>query len=104
VNAILLRQGVSFNFPVAGERYRKIGEAMGLNLAGKGSREVESALIGELDRLQEAMGFTKRLSDVGVSPDDIPKLARMTMDDPNMATNPREPSLQDVEEIYARAL
>lgn len=103
-NAILLRYGISYNFPVAGERYRNIGKAMGLDLDGKGLREVEPVLITELERLQESLGVTGHLADEGIDTVDIETLARKAMDDPDMATTPRIPSLQDIEEIYERAL
>ncbi len=103
-NSILLRHSIPFNFPLAGERYRQIGEAMGLDLADKDLDEVESVLVTELKRLDESVGITGGLADEGICLDDIPNLAGKAMDDPDIATNPREPGLRDIEEIYERAL
>lgn len=103
-NAILLPYVVSFNFSVAADRYRTLGEAMGLDMAGKTSAEVEVAVVDALTGLQESLGIPRTMSGLGVKGSDIGPLAMKAMNDPVVATNPREPSVSDIEEIYGRAL
>jgi alcohol dehydrogenase class IV len=103
-NAILLSHVVPFNFLVAGERYRHLGLAMGLDVADKPLSQVETILVSEISRLAESLGIAPTLSGKGVQPSDIPELALRAIDDPDIATNPREPDLNEIEEIYERAL
>lgn len=103
-NALLLQHVISFNFSAASNRYRKISEAIGLNVTNMSDQEVKLALLAEIERFLRQFGPIDSLSKAGISAKDIPDLARNAINDPNVATNPREPSLSDIEEIYERAL
>jgi alcohol dehydrogenase len=97
-NAILLPYVIEYNFTVAAERYQRIGEAMGL--AGRKNSDVVAAFV----HLQQEAGVYKRLGAVGLQKDHIPQLARTAMNDACMVTNPRRPTVQDIEHIYEKAL
>lgn len=103
-NAILLKHVVSYNFPVAGERYRTLGKAMGLDLDGLSLSQVEKVITDELTSMQLSLGIYTKLSEIGVKRSDISELAGRALDDPDVATNPKEPTLKDIEDIYAAAL
>lgn len=103
VNSALLRHVIPFNFPVAAERYRDLGEAMGLDLSGKSSDAVLSGLLDRLTQFQHEIGLLPTLPEIGVTRDLIPELAKKAMGDPDIVTNPREPTERDIEEIYERA-
>lgn len=103
-NALLLPAVIDFNFPAVPDRYRQIGEALGLATAGMAPDEVRTAIHYRLACLREAAGITRTLTDMGVSPDDIPELAAKALEDPCIFTNPRQPSLKEIEEIYEKAL
>ncbi|MEN6357444.1 MAG: alcohol dehydrogenase-like regulatory protein ErcA [Armatimonadota bacterium] len=102
-NAILLRHVVEFNFPSAADRYRAIGQAMGLRLSGKGDEEACTDIINELTRFQESVGITGTLGKYGLDRTMIRELAGKAMADPDIATAVRQPSQQDIEDIYERA-
>jgi alcohol dehydrogenase class IV len=97
-NAFLLRNVIEFNFDTAPDRYLCIGKAMGLRDGEK------SAILAEIARLQKAIGLDRRLGELGLRQSDIPELARKSMHDPCMVTNPRKPTQQDIETIYEKAL
>jgi alcohol dehydrogenase class IV len=97
-NAFLLRNVIEFNFDTAPDRYLCIGKAMGLRDGEK------SAILAEIARLQKAIGLDRRLGELGLRKSDIPGLARKSMHDPCMVTNPRKPTQQDIETIYEKAL
>lgn len=96
-NAILLSHVIDYNFDSAPERYRLIGQAMGV---ADGSRQ---SVAGAAARLKAAVGITASLSEKGLSRGDIPKLAQNALRDACMATNPRRLTQREIEEIYERA-
>ena len=103
-NALLLDHVVNYNYPMAVERYAKIGEAMALDLRGKQPVAIKHAVLGEIDRLRKQVGIHKTLGQRGATLSDIPLLARKALKDPCMVTNPRVPNQRDIEAIYEEAL
>ena len=103
-NAILLHHVVNFNYTGSISRYRKIAEAMGLNQAGMNDSEAQDSLLKHLLRFQAKVGVDTNLSSLGLAREMIPEISKKAMEDPDIATNPRMPTLRDVEDIYARAL
>ncbi|HBN07213.1 MAG TPA: alcohol dehydrogenase [Cyanobacteria bacterium UBA8530] len=99
-HAILLEPVIAYNYEAAPRQYELIGEAMGLAL-GENPKETLLSFIGEL---KQRMGLKKRLSDLGIIRSDIPRLALGALMDPCLVTNPRQPTLLDVESLYERAL
>jgi alcohol dehydrogenase class IV len=102
-NAILLPHVVAFNFESAPERYVEIGRAMGLETGGVAPEKALAALRAELARLTKAAGINYTLGTLGVSRDDIPRLAAGALSDPCIFTNPRQPSQKELEAIYEQA-
>ena len=103
-NSILLSTVVEFNFDAATQRYVSIAEAMGLNLAGMNDSVKKEALVGEIERLRKSLGFDQTLAQLGVRKSDIPALAEKALNDPCLATNPLQPTRQDLERLYELAL
>ncbi len=103
-NAILLEHVIAYNFREAPERYTRIGEALGLDLHGLRSQDIQEAVIAEIRRLKRSVGIQKTLGERGTKRSDIPALARKALRDPCMVTNPRLPSLRDIEVIYEEAI
>jgi alcohol dehydrogenase len=103
-NAILLEPVIAYNFQEAANRYKKIGEALGLELNRRTPREVQAAILKHIRCLREKIGIHSTLAARGVTTSDITELARNALQDPCMVTNPRMPNLHDIEEIYEKAL
>lgn len=103
-NAILLPYVSEFNFDAVPERYREIGNALGLELSGMAAAEVKSALVAALFRLAEAVGVTYTLGSLGVKKSDLRELAEKAINDTCIFTNPRQMTRQDIEAIYEKAL
>jgi alcohol dehydrogenase len=103
-NAILLEQVVDFNFDAAHEKYLIIGETMGISHNGLKPKEKKNVLINKLAEFREKAGIIKTLGQLGVTPRDIPLLSKNAIKDPCVATNPIEPTVEDIEDIYERAL
>jgi alcohol dehydrogenase len=94
---------VAFNFDAAPERYRLIGNAVGLELSADDPGRTMSAILEELNRLRRASGIDRTLRQIGVHESCIPELARKAMKDPCIVTNPRRPCQKDIEAIYEEA-
>lgn len=102
-NAILLDHVLDFNFEAEPEKYAKIAKSMGLNVEGLDVNEIKHDLITKIRDLKSQAGINHSLKSVGVTLDDIPELAGKAMNDVCIITNPRRPSLNDVEEIFKNA-
>ncbi len=103
-NSLLLSTVVDFNYSMAEDRYNILGTAMGLHLDGLDRSEKRKRIVERIDALKEAVGIRGGLAQRGVTRNDIPELARKAIQDPCMATNPRIPSVRDIEVIYESSL
>nr|WP_319538296.1 alcohol dehydrogenase-like regulatory protein ErcA [uncultured Methanospirillum sp.] len=103
-NALLLESAIEFNFQACPDRYLDIGRALGIEYRSSDHEQCRIELIQTLKRLRESAGIVERFSQIGISSESIPRLAIHAIHDPCMATNPREPDIRDIEQIYARAL
>jgi alcohol dehydrogenase class IV len=101
-NAILLDHVMAYNFKAAAERYRRVGEALGLEL--ESATDCQTAVLEEIRRIKTAVGVTRRLNELGVKTGDLGMLAEKAMHDICIVTNPRKPTRGDLEAIYAEAL
>lgn len=103
-NSILLGPVIDFNFGACPDRYEAIGQRLNVALAGLTPDQKKRKILSAVSALRESLGDTKTLSDMGVSKKDIPELARKAKRDPCLATNPRMPTIEDIERIYEHAL
>ena len=103
-NALLLPPVMDYNYPVAPERFRRVGEALGGDFRGLGERESRTKLLRMVLDLREACGIRGGLGERGVRSDDVPRLAAKAIEDPCNATNPRSPTLEDLKAVYSEAL
>jgi alcohol dehydrogenase len=103
-NALLLEHVIAYNFPACPDRYETIGKAMGVEFAGTDADEKKKRILMAISSLRERLGVMETLGDLGVTEKEIPELAKNAMHDPCMATNPRAPTLIDIERIYTDAL
>lgn len=97
-NAMLLGPVIEYNFDAEPERYSRIGGALGVPGCGRAD------LIAAIARITRDVGITWSLRDVGVERAQIPALASNAMHDVCMVTNPRRPTQDEIEGLYARAL
>lgn len=103
-NALLLEPVIAYNFTEAPERYRTVGEAMGIGFQGMGRGEWLEAIRDFVRSLRQDVGIGATLGARRVRPEMIPDLAAHAMSDACMVTNPRRPRVDEIERIYAEAL
>jgi alcohol dehydrogenase class IV len=103
-NAMLVDHVIAFNFPEAGERYRSVGEALGVNLSRATNQEARNTVLSRVRDLRKNAGILQTLSGRGVHRTEVKDLADGAMRDPCMLTNPRRPKQRDIEVIYEESL
>ena len=100
-NAIILPTVMEYNAEATGEKYRDIAKAMGVpGTENMTQEEYRKAAIDAVKKLSEDVGIPKKVSDVGVKEEDIPMLAQQAMDDACRPGNPKDPTKEDIIELY----
>ena len=105
-NAINLPHVIRFNAGGGADiadRYRDVNDLLGLEVGGS-DEAVGDVLATHVSGLVERLGLPTRLSEAGVPEDGIPVLVEGAMGDGTTLMNPREPSEEDYEELFRRAL
>ena len=101
-NALLMEHVVAANYESAAARYDRIGHLLGAEIDARAPDSVrKAAVLATLGAFKTAAGFSPMsLSDVGLTPGDLAKLAANAAADPCMLTNPRPLAPRDIEAIY----
>ncbi len=103
-NAMLLPYVMEYNAESTGDRYRDIAKAMGVqNTEILSTEEARTAAIGAVKQLSIDVGIPQGLREVGVKEEDFRKLAEMSMIDACTPGNPKDPTVEDIIEIYKKA-
>lgn len=103
VNGILLPHTIRFNAVTEPGRYVPLASAVGLDTGG-GPAEAADRLAEWVRELADTVGVPRRLSELGVCAGDLPLLARATLKDACLATNPRAAGLAEVRSLFQEAL
>lgn len=102
-NSILLPVIVEYNALADHGRYEKI-----FNFISENKEPVKDfkpqMLVDEIRKLNADLGIPKTLSEVGVTEDKIPQMAADAMKSGNIAVNPRQSTLKDIEMLYRKAM
>jgi alcohol dehydrogenase class IV len=104
VNAVLLPHVIKFNAEVSPERFVPLAAAGGVRTEGVPTAEVALLLAEGVRKLADEVGVPKRLADLGVTAAVVPRLARTTLKDACLATNPRAADARDIEALFRAAL
>ncbi|HSS12221.1 MAG TPA: iron-containing alcohol dehydrogenase family protein [Acidimicrobiales bacterium] len=93
-NAIILTHALRWNAAAVADEAWRIGNALG----------DPDDPAGAVDRLRERLDLPERLSEVGVTDDDIDAVVRMSSGNPSVRANPRRVTEDDVRAILGAAL
>lgn len=103
-NAIILPVVMEYNAEAAGEKYRDIAKAMGVEgTDAMTPEEYQKAAVDAVRKLSEDVGIPKDLKDI-VKKEDIPFLAQSAYDDACRPGNPRETSVEEITQLYESLL
>ena len=103
-NALFLPYVIDFNIPAAPERFARIAAALGEDVTGLPADEAALRASAAVHRLAEETGVPRHLSEVGVSADAIPQLAKDAQTQADLPGNPREVTFADLTDLYNKAL
>lgn len=107
---ILLPHGMAFNAPVAGERYAELllhlagAETFATTPAAQRAGAAIEAVRQMLGIAHTAADMPTRLSQVGVTPEQLPAIARAALNDGSMAFNPRDADYDEMLAVLEGAL
>ena len=104
VNGVLLPHVVRYNARATPDRFVELAAAAGLSVDGMPGEEAAELLADHIRRLADDIGVPRGLRELGVSEEDIPRLARTTLDVACLTTNPRLASEQEIAELFRNAL
>lgn len=97
-NAVVLPAVLRYNAPEAEGLYGEISEHLGLKPGSAG-------LIDEMDRIADAVGIERRLSQLGISHNDVPAMAEdVAANDRLLPNNPREMTYEAIVAMYEEIL
>lgn len=97
-NSVVLPPVLRFNAPVAEAQYGEIASHLGLKASS-------AALIEEMERIAECVGIERRLSQLGISHNDVPRMAEdVAANDRLLPNNPREMGYDDIVAMYEEIL
>jgi alcohol dehydrogenase class IV len=104
-NGILLPHCMEFNLPDAEDYYAEIAQAMGVYEKGNSTKQAAEAAVKAVFDFSKKIGHPQKLSEFGVTEEDIIKAADMSMSDGAIVCNVRlvEDS-REVLAIYRKAL
>ena len=98
--AILLPTGLEYNAPVAGERYRAVGKAMGVaGIDEMTAEEAAQAAIAAVKQLSADVGIPADLKGI-LKEEDVQFLAESAYADACRPGNPRETSVEEIAAMY----
>ena len=103
-NAVLLPMVVKKNLEHAPDKFAAIANAIGVETRGKDRYQAATCVPDKIESLIDALGLPRRLSQVGVKPEDIPLLARQASKDLCMLTNPHCYLAEEIESMYQEIL
>ena len=103
-NAIILPTVMEYNKDAVGEKLRDVAKAMGVSGTENMSKEeYQKAAIDAVKKLAEDVGIPKDLKNI-VKPEDVDFLSQSAMDDACRPGNPRDPKLEDIQDLFKSLL
>lgn len=104
VNGVLLPHVIRYNAAASPGRFVDLAGAAGLDVDRVAPEHAAEMLAEHVRRLADDVGVPTGLSALGVHEEDLPRLARTTLDDACLTTNPRPASEGDVLALFREAL
>lgn len=103
--AMLLCPVLKYNAEVAGERYKAIGKVMDIpGIDNMDTKDAVKATIDAIQNLADEVGIPRKLGPEGVKEEDIDFLAESAMKDACTPGNPKDPTKEDIVNIYKSVL
>ena len=103
-NAILLPTVMEYNAEATGEKLKDVAIAMGVESVEKMSQEeYRKAAVDAVKKLSKDVGIPADLKAI-VKPEDLDFLTQSAMDDACRPGNPKEPTFEDIKNLYLKLM
>lgn len=103
-NAAILPHVMEFNLSANPHKFGTIASALGKDTRGLDDAAAAALSIDAVNEILSDIGLAKGLAEFGIEEGMINSLSKNALNDACLVTNPREASLQDIEDIFRRAL
>lgn len=103
-NALLLPTVMKFNMGYCLDKYPEIARAMGVNIEGMSKEKASEAACDAVQALAVKVGIPQHLSELGITENDIHRLAEQALADVCTPGNPRPVTLEEIEALYRKVL
>ncbi|MEW5810761.1 MAG: iron-containing alcohol dehydrogenase [Actinomycetota bacterium] len=104
VNGVLLPHVIRFNAEADPEPYKTIATFLGVADPAMPAAEAALALADRIDGLARDVGVPRGLAQLGVQPEDLPRLAKTALSDACMSTNPRAADEAQMHALFQAAM
>ena len=101
-NSIMLPYGMEYNLEYC-KRYALVAQAFGIDIRGLSGKEAGKKAIDAVWQLTKDCDMPQKLREVGVKIEDLNKVAEDAMCDGSIYNNPREATVEDIEDILRKA-
>lgn len=99
-NAIILPTVMEYNAPCTGTKFKDIAAAMGVEgVENMTQEEYRKAAVDAVKKLSADVGIPADLKEI-VKPEDVDFLSQSAMDDACRPGNPKDPSFEDIKNLY----
>ena len=103
-NALLLPYVLEWNGVACSNKYIEMGKAFGLEIEGMDPKEAVAEVVKAVRNLANRLNIPEHIRELGGKEKDIAVLAKKALNDPCTPGNPRETSLEDLEELFRKAM
>lgn len=103
-NALLLPTIMEFNMPATLDKYVEIAKAMNVYAAGMSKEEAAQAAVKAVKELSLRIGIPQHLTELGITENDLDRLATAAVADVCTPGNPREVNKEIILELYKKVL
>ncbi len=104
VNGVLLPHVIRYNAADDASRFVPLAAAAGLPVDGVPAMEAALMLAEHVRGLADTVGVPRGLAELGVTEQDLPRLASTTLADACLSTNPRGADAEAIETLFRAAL
>lgn len=104
INGILLPHVIRFNAAADPAPFATIAACVGLPESRGPAADAAEALAVRVESLATQVGVPRKLGDIGVRAQDLPRLAKLALRDACMSTNPRPADEAQVHALFRAAL
>ena len=101
--ALLLPYVMEYNADAAGDKFKYIAQAMGVDVTGMSPQQYKKAAVDAVRKLSIDVNIPQKLHDIGVKEEDIPELAASAIKDACTPGNPKDATVADIEALFRRA-